>query len=113
MNGLTQTATGGRRARVLRFGVLTAAALMLSLVAFSTSASGRAAESKPTIVLVHGAFASPAGWDGVADALPVGHVAIALNVVLLTALTAVDTVADETRWEADGPGGPMVPASTA
>src|SRR5919201_4188759 len=34
---------------------------------FSTSA--RAAESDPTIVLVHGAFASPAGWDGVADAL--------------------------------------------
>jgi pimeloyl-ACP methyl ester carboxylesterase len=42
---------------------------MLSLVFFSTSA--RAAKSDPTatIVLVHGAFASPAGWDGVADAL--------------------------------------------
>jgi len=40
---------------------------MLSLSAFSASA--RAAESDPTIVLVHGAFASPAGWDGVADAL--------------------------------------------
>jgi pimeloyl-ACP methyl ester carboxylesterase len=69
MNGLTQSAIVGRGARVLRFGVLIAAALMLSLAAFSTSASGRAAESKPTIVLVHGAFASPAGWDGVADAL--------------------------------------------
>jgi pimeloyl-ACP methyl ester carboxylesterase len=44
-----------------------AAALMLSLSAFSTSA--RAAQTKPTIVLVHGAFASAAGWDGVADAL--------------------------------------------
>jgi pimeloyl-ACP methyl ester carboxylesterase len=43
--------------------------LMLSLLAFSTSASARAAESNPTIVLVHGAFASPAGWDGVAAAL--------------------------------------------
>ena len=40
---------------------------MLSLGFFSTSA--RAAESHPTIVLVHGAFASPAGWDRVANAL--------------------------------------------
>jgi pimeloyl-ACP methyl ester carboxylesterase len=40
---------------------------MLSLSAFSSSA--RAAESKPTIVLVHGAFASAAGWEGVANAL--------------------------------------------
>ena len=67
MNGLTKSVTVDRRARLLRFGALIAAALMLSLSAFSTSA--RAAESKPTIVLVHGAFASPAGWDGVADAL--------------------------------------------
>jgi pimeloyl-ACP methyl ester carboxylesterase len=67
MNGLTQSVTVDRRARVLRFGALIAAALMLSLSSFSTSA--RAAESDPTIVLVHGAFASPAGWDRVADAL--------------------------------------------
>jgi pimeloyl-ACP methyl ester carboxylesterase len=67
MNGLTQSVTVDRRARLLAFGALIAAALMLSLSAFSTSA--RAAESDPTIVLVHGAFASPAGWDGVADAL--------------------------------------------
>jgi hypothetical protein len=40
---------------------------MLSLSAFSASA--RAAELDPTIVLVHGAFASPAGWERVADAL--------------------------------------------
>jgi pimeloyl-ACP methyl ester carboxylesterase len=53
----------------IRVGLLIAVALMLSLVFFSTSA--RAAKSDPTttIVLVHGAFASPAGWDGVADAL--------------------------------------------
>ena len=56
-----------RGARLPAFGALIAAALMLSLVFFSTSA--RAAESDTTIVLVHGAFASPAGWDGVADAL--------------------------------------------
>ena len=61
MNGLTQSVTVDRRARLLRFGALIAAALMLSLSAFSTSA--RAAESDPTIVLVHGAFASPAGWE--------------------------------------------------
>jgi pimeloyl-ACP methyl ester carboxylesterase len=67
MNGLTQTVTVDRRARLLAFGTLIAAALML--LAFSTSASARAAESNPTIVLVHGAFASPAGWDGVAAAL--------------------------------------------
>src|SRR6478672_3018123 len=69
MNGLTQSVTVDRRARLLRFGVLIAAAVLLSLSAFSTSASARAAESKPTIVLVHGAFASPAGWGPVADAL--------------------------------------------
>ena len=67
MNSLTQSVTVDRRARLLRFGALIAAALMLSLSSFSTSA--RAAESDPTIVLVHGAFASPDGWDRVADAL--------------------------------------------
>src|SRR5438552_3478544 len=67
MNGLIQTVTVVRRARSLRFVAVIAAALMLSLSAFSTSA--RAVESHPTIVLVHGAFASPAGWDGVVAAL--------------------------------------------
>ena len=67
MNGLAPSVTVARRGSRLRFGALIAAALLLSLLAFSTSA--RAAESKPTIVLVHGAFASPDGWDGVADAL--------------------------------------------
>jgi pimeloyl-ACP methyl ester carboxylesterase len=67
MKGLTQSVTVDRRACLLRFGALIAAALMLSLSSFSTSA--RAAESDPTIVLVHGAFASPAGWGRVADAL--------------------------------------------
>jgi pimeloyl-ACP methyl ester carboxylesterase len=67
MNGLTQIVTMNRKARLRRLGALIAAALMLSLVLFSTSA--RAAESDPTIVLVHGAFASPAGWAEVANAL--------------------------------------------
>ena len=67
MNGLTQSVTMDRDARLRRLGALIAAALMLSLVFFSTSA--RASESDPTIVLVHGAFASPDGWSRVADAL--------------------------------------------
>ena len=67
MNSLAQSVIVDRGARVLRFGAVIAATLVLSLVCFSASA--RAAESDPTIVLVHGAFASPAGWDGVAAAL--------------------------------------------
>jgi pimeloyl-ACP methyl ester carboxylesterase len=67
MNGLTQSATMDRRIRLLRWVALIAAALMLSLVFSSTGA--RAAESNPTIVLVHGAFASPEGWSKAADAL--------------------------------------------
>ena len=67
MHGPTQRVTMDRKARLLRPGALIAAALLLSLVSFSTSA--RAAESDPTIVLVHGAFASPAGWAEVANAL--------------------------------------------
>jgi pimeloyl-ACP methyl ester carboxylesterase len=66
-NGLIRRVTVAWRAGLPRFAALIAAAVMLSLSAFSTSAG--AAESKPTIVLVHGAFASPEGWAGVADAL--------------------------------------------
>ena len=55
MNCLTQSVTVDRRASPLRFGAIIAVALMLPLAAFSTSA--RAGESRPTIVLVHGAFA--------------------------------------------------------
>jgi pimeloyl-ACP methyl ester carboxylesterase len=67
MNSLNQSVTLHRRGRLHRLGALIAAALMLSLSSFPTSA--KAAESNPTIVLVHGAFASPAGWDRVANAL--------------------------------------------
>jgi pimeloyl-ACP methyl ester carboxylesterase len=67
MNGLTDSVAVTRRARLLRFGALIAAALILSLSAFAAGA--RAAESHPTVVLVHGAFASQEGWAGVADAL--------------------------------------------
>ena len=68
MNGLTQSVAVARRRRLLRFGVLIAAAgLLLSLPALPAGA--QAAESNPTIVFVHGAFASPDGWEGVAGAL--------------------------------------------
>jgi pimeloyl-ACP methyl ester carboxylesterase len=69
MNGLTQGFTVDRRASLLRFGALLAAALMLSVSAFSSSAGAAKSDSTATIVLVHGAFASPAGWGEVADAL--------------------------------------------
>ena len=69
MTDRTQSLAADRRGErhLIRVGLLIAAALMLSLVFFSTS--GRAVESDPTIVLVHGAFASPAGWVEVANAL--------------------------------------------
>ena len=69
MNGLTQSVTMDRRVRLLRFGALIAAALMLSLATFSTSVRAAKSDQTTTIVLVHGAFASPAGWDEVAAAL--------------------------------------------
>jgi pimeloyl-ACP methyl ester carboxylesterase len=50
-----------------RFGALIAAAVMLSVSVYAASA--RAAESGPTIVFAHGAFASPAGLDRVVDRL--------------------------------------------
>ncbi len=58
---------GVKAPRVFRYGALIAAALLLSISVFSTTA--RAAASGPTIVFVHGAFASPAGWSRVVDAL--------------------------------------------
>ena len=58
---------GVKVAGVFRLGALIAAAVMLSISGFATSA--RAAESGPTIVFVHGAFAAPAGWERVVNAL--------------------------------------------
>ena len=68
MSTLPRRITADPIARRRRFGVLLAVlAIMLSLFGFATGA--RAAEPNPTIVLVHGAFASPDGWEGVANAL--------------------------------------------
>jgi pimeloyl-ACP methyl ester carboxylesterase len=68
MNSPAHSVTIHRTSRPLRVSALIGAlAILLSLLSFSTGASAQA--SKPTIVLVHGAFASPEGWQGVASAL--------------------------------------------
>jgi pimeloyl-ACP methyl ester carboxylesterase len=64
---MTQSAALNPVTNVFRYGALIAAALLLSVSVFATGA--RAAGSSPTIVLVHGAFAAPAGWGEVVDAL--------------------------------------------
>jgi pimeloyl-ACP methyl ester carboxylesterase len=56
----------------LRPFLATAALVAVAALAAATSAvsaSAAATDAKPTVVLVHGAFASPAGWARVADAL--------------------------------------------
>jgi pimeloyl-ACP methyl ester carboxylesterase len=68
MTGHTQSLTMNRASRLLRLGALIAVALTLWMSAFSSS-SARAAAPKPTIVLVHGAFASPNSWARVTDGL--------------------------------------------
>jgi pimeloyl-ACP methyl ester carboxylesterase len=65
--GLARSVVMEPPAGVFRYGALIAAALILSLSVLATGA--RAAEPRPTIVLVHGAFAAPAGWSDVVDAL--------------------------------------------
>jgi pimeloyl-ACP methyl ester carboxylesterase len=65
-------ATRTDRRRTLRTRVVLAPVVALAaLVAFGSAASATAAGAgaKPTVVLVHGAFASPAAWDRVAAAL--------------------------------------------
>ncbi len=68
MNGLAPALASDRRMRQLRFGALLVVAVSLAFPMASAGAKSAAAP-RPTIVLVHGAFASPAGWDEVADAL--------------------------------------------
>ncbi len=66
MLGPTHSVTIDGRRRLLRWVALIAAATLVSLIFTFTTAR---ADSKPTIVLVHGAFASPEGWTSVTDAL--------------------------------------------
>ena len=56
--------------RVRQVILIAAALLVLSLASTPASAkNGGSRDPLPTIVLVHGAFGSPSGWDLVADAL--------------------------------------------
>ncbi len=58
------------RIRVRQVILIVAALLVLSLASTPASAkNGGSSDLQSTIVLVHGAFASPEGWDRVADAL--------------------------------------------
>jgi pimeloyl-ACP methyl ester carboxylesterase len=59
------------RPRLLRLVILMAAMLMLSALSLATSAkqAEASAPQKPTIALVHGAWADPSGWDEVAAGL--------------------------------------------
>ena len=67
MNGLADSPGVIRRAGVLRWSALFAAALLFAISVSSVNA--RAAVSGPTIVFAHGAFAAPAGWERVIDGL--------------------------------------------
>jgi pimeloyl-ACP methyl ester carboxylesterase len=62
-----------KRTRVRSRLTITAAAIValvaLAATGAAASASAGRGDPKPTIVLVHGAFASPAAWENVADAL--------------------------------------------
>jgi pimeloyl-ACP methyl ester carboxylesterase len=74
MNGSERThaVVATDRPRLLRLAVLiTATALLtLSLRPLTTHAGGeKAVDAKPTIVLVHGAWADPSGWEDVARRL--------------------------------------------
>jgi pimeloyl-ACP methyl ester carboxylesterase len=65
--------TPTNKATRVRSRLTFAAAAIVALIALATGAAAPASvagtDPKPTIVLVHGAFASPAGWEKVADAL--------------------------------------------
>jgi pimeloyl-ACP methyl ester carboxylesterase len=56
------------RSKIVATGAIVA---LSALAAFGSAipASAETTDVKPTVVLVHGAFASPAAWDGVAAAL--------------------------------------------
>src|SRR4051794_9997451 len=70
---MSAPSTPGRR--ILRSRLLLAAAVAVGLIGMAApspsarSMSPRKKDGKPPVVLVHGAFASPAGWERVAAAL--------------------------------------------
>src|SRR5205807_8001702 len=54
-------ARGSARPRLLRLVIVIAAILIVSVLPATARANN--SETRPTIVLVHGAWASPPGWD--------------------------------------------------
>ncbi|MEU6776833.1 alpha/beta hydrolase [Streptomyces sp. NPDC046759] len=69
---MTGSAISGSPRRAKRLSVATAAALATALCTGATTpcpASGAASGEKPTIVLVHGAFADGSSWNGVIERL--------------------------------------------
>jgi len=66
-------ASGFRRLRVLpvltAVGLASAGAVGLASAGAVTSAHAHSISAKPTIILVHGAFADSSGWDGVINRL--------------------------------------------
>ncbi|MGW1104875.1 alpha/beta fold hydrolase [Streptomyces sp. NPDC002540] len=63
-----RTRIPGRRARIVAT-VLTTAALATAPAAVAADGSADAAGAKPTVVLVHGAFADASSWNGVTERL--------------------------------------------
>jgi len=67
---ITPTNQGARaRSRLTLAAAALVALITLAAIGAAASASAARGDRKPTIVLVHGAFASPAAWKKVADAL--------------------------------------------
>src|SRR5207247_10843918 len=60
-------ARGSARPRLLRLMIAIAAILIVSVLPATAGANN--SETRPTIVLVHGAWASPHGWDMVVAGL--------------------------------------------
>jgi pimeloyl-ACP methyl ester carboxylesterase len=63
------SALGRVRARIVMIAIVLFALLIPTQVASASGASGGSGTSKPTIVLVHGAWADGSGWSGVVERL--------------------------------------------
>ena len=60
---------GSRRWTLQRMGLALLVAIALPLLAMSSAFAGPANAAKPTLVLVHGAFAGSSSWNGVVEKL--------------------------------------------
>jgi pimeloyl-ACP methyl ester carboxylesterase len=94
-----------RRAAALTVSVLSSVALLLNLTAAASAGVAGHAAAKPTVVLVHGAWADSSSWDGVVsrllkDGYPVD--------VFPTPLRSLSGDADALRDYLDAIAGPVV-----